>query len=371
MTVLDTTDITFAFNNDDYGNYTIREKLKHDHIFRYSNPINVYAKVAGYYKQDENPENYSFSDIYNILNLFKDKYNIRRYDHFYIDTPDARKISHEKLLKCFNVFNQFTCLGLSIALDYSMDELGGSTHKYLSWTAHLNELEELKKASTLEWYRYRVSKYMNKVMGTLKKDKNANRTNLFFLMLGYKCIENFKYGDTPPEALADLVINMNDTIIGAFDNWNMSDVAKSEKVVMSKYSVNKLRKELKAQQEARQRKYNKLLKEFNKLDTEFDCIEFIEEHAEKSGNLYACGYVNPTNAPERTTTVRIFYNPNNDGHEWDCSVRDYKSCDDYNGSDSDMARRYLAGAWYKTFTTETKLSITVDGLSFEKVLKQD
>lgn len=370
MTVLDTTDITFAFNNDDYGNYTIREKLRHDHIFRYSNPINVYAKVAGYYKQDENPENYSFNDIYNILNLFKDKYNISKYNHFYIDTPDARKITHEKLLQCFNMFNQFACLGLSIALDYSMDELGGSTHKYLSWTTQLHRLEGLKGVS-LKAYRNILADYMHRLFRTMEKDKNANQTNLFFLILGYKCIENFKYGDTPPEALADLVISLNNTIIGAFDNWNMSEVAKSEKLIISKYSVNKLRKELKAQQEARQRKYNKLLKEFNKLDTEYQCINFIEEHAEESGSLYARGYVDPTNAPERTTTVRIFYNPNNDGHEWDCSTRDYKSCNDYNGSDSDMARRYLAGAWYKTFTTETKLSITVDGLSFEKELKQD
>lgn len=368
-TVLNTTDITFAFNNDNYGNYTIREKLRDEHIFRYSNPINVYAKVAGYYKQDENPENYSFNDIYNVLTLFKDKYDISKYNEFWIDLPDSRKISHEKLLQCYDMFNQFTRLGLSIALDYSMDELGGNKHRYLSWNTHLNELEELKGASTLEWYRYRVSKYMDKVMSTVKKDKNANKTNLFFLMLGYKCIENFKYAGTPPEALADLVISINDSIIGTFDNWNMLDVAKDEKVIMSKYSVNKLRKELKAQQEARQRKYNKLLKEFNKLDTEYQCINFIEEHAEESGSLYARGYVNPTNAPERTTTVRISYNPNNDGHEWDCSVRDYKSCNDYNGSDSDMPRRYLASAWYKTFTTETKLNIIVDGMSFEKELK--
>ena len=368
-TVLNTTDITFSFNNDNYGNYTIREKLRDEHIFRYSNPINVYAKVAGYYKQDENPENYSFDDIYNVLNLFKDNYGISNYNEFWIDLPDSRKISHEKLLQCYDIFNQFTRLGLSIALDYSMDELGGNKHRYLSWSTHLNELEELKGASTLEWYRYRVSKYMDKVMSTLKRDKNANKTNLFFLMLGYKCIENFKYAGTPPEALADLVISINDSIIRTCDNWNMLDVVKNEKVIMSEYSVNKLRKELKAQQEARQRKYNKLLKEFNKLDTEYQCINFIEKHAEESGSLYARGYVNPINAPERTTTVRISYNPNNDGHEWDCSVRDYKSCNDYNGSDSDMPRRYLASAWYKTFTTETKLSIMVDGMDFEKELK--
>lgn len=367
-TVLGTTDITFSFDNDQYGSYVLREKLRDKHIFRYANPISVYAEVVGYYNQQENLENYTFSDIYNILNLMRYNYNISKYGHFYINLPDERKITHEKLLKCYDIFNQFICLGLSIALDYSLENLGGSTHKYFSWTTQLHRLEGLKGVSLKE-YRNRLEDYMHRLFRIIEKDTNANPTNLFFLMLGYKCIEHFKYSDTPPEVLADLVINMNNEIVNSFDNWDMLNIAKSEKVIISKTSVNKLRKELKAQQAAQQRKYNKLLKEFNKLDTEYQCINFIEEHAEKSGSLYACGHINPTNAPERTTTVRISYNPNNEEHEWDCSVRDYKSCNDYNGSDNDMPRRYLASAWYKTFTDETKLSINVDGMSFEKELK--
>lgn len=124
------------------------------------------------------------------------------------------------------------------------------------------------------------------------------------------------------------------------------------------------------QQEEKRIRYEKLLKEFNKLETEFDVINFVEENTKDHGSIYARGYVDPTNMPERKTTVNIMYNPCREGKEWECYSRDYRSNNDYCGSDYDMGRRYLAGAWYETFTTETKLSVTIDGLTFEKEYKQ-
>lgn len=369
MTVLDTTELTFAFENQDYGNYTTREQLRKERVFRCYNPISFYAKIINYYKQPKNSEQYSFSDIYNILKLFRNNYEISKYNQICIGTPDERKITHEKLVSCYNILTEFVSLALSIALEYSFDTLNGQNNNFLSWTTRLHRLEFLKTV-TLDRYIEKISMYLSDIKSEMQKNANSNKTNLFFLIVGCKSIQYFKYYLEEPEIVATCVIMCNNTIKAEFENWNKSELLKSEKILISNYSIKKLQAKLKAEKEAKEKKYNELLKEFNKIKTEFDVINFVEENTEKSANIYAKGYVNPTNLPERTTTVRIFYNPDREDNEWNCNSRDYRSNDDYCGSSSDMARRYLAGAWYQTFTTETKLSVTVDGLSFEKEFKE-
>lgn len=370
MAVINTTELTFNFENQDYGTYTMREQLRKNRIFDTYNPISFYAKIINYYNQSENTEQYSFSDIYNILNIFRSNYDISKYNQVYIGTPDERKITHEKLIKCYNTLIEFATLGLSIALDYSFDTLNGagSQYAFLDHNSYLNRLEYLNSAS-LSRYRDIVADYMLRVFRNMEKNKNANQTNLFFLILGYKCIEYFKYADTPVESLSTLVINCNNTISGEFENWGKLDVAKKDGVLISKNGVIKMKKELEAEKEAKEKKYKELLKEFNKIKTEYQVIQFVMENTEKSASIYAKGHVVPLYTPERTTIVNIGYNPDREDKEWDCHSRDYISNDDYCGWDDDMARRYLAGAWYLTFTTETKLNIIIDGLSFEKEYK--
>lgn len=367
MTVLNTTELTFCFENQDYGNYTIREQLRKNHILDRYNPISFYAKIINFYNQSENTEQYSFSDIYNILNIFRSNYDISKYNQVYIGTPDAREITHEKLVSCYNILTEFVSLALSIALDYSFDTLGGQNNNFLSLHTNLYRLESLKTL-TLNKYIEKILAYLNDIIINMRKNANSNKTNLFFLILGEKSLQHFKYVDMP-EIVAECVIKCNNTIKGEFENWNKSELLKSEKILISNYSIKKLQAKLKAEKEAKEKKYNELLKEFNKIKTEYQVIKFIMENTEKSASIYAKGHVVPLYTPERTTIVNISYNPDREDKEWTCHSRDYISNDDYCGWDDDMARRYLAGAWYLTFTTETKLSVTVDGLTFEKEYK--
>lgn len=367
MAVINTTELTFNFENQDYGTYTMREQLRKNRIFDTYNPISFYAKILGFYNQSENSEQYSFSDIYNILNLFRSNYEISKYNQVYIGIPDERKITHEKLVSCYNTLNEFVSLALSIALDYSFDTLNGQNDNFLSLHTNLYRLESLKTL-TLNKYIEKILAYLNDIIINMRKNANSNKTNLFFLILGEKSLQHFKYVDKP-EIVAECVINCNNTIKAEFENWNKSKLLKSEEILISNYSIKKLQAKLKAEKEAKEKKYNSLLKEFNKIKTEFNVIQFVMENTEKSASIYAKGYVNPTNMPERTTIVNIGYNPDREDKEWDCHSRDYRSNDDYCGSDEDMARRYLAGAWYETFTTETKLNIIIDGLSFKKEYK--
>ena len=204
----------------------------------------------------------------------------------------------------------------------------------------------------------------------MQKNPNSNKTNLFFLFIGGRALNDFKYVDMP-EIVAECVIKCNNTIKREFENWNKAELLKSGEILISNSSIKKLQAKLKAEKEAKEKKYNSLLKEFNKIKTEYDVIQFVMENTEKSASIYAKGYVNPTNMRERTTIVNIGYNPDREDKEWNCHSRDYRSNDDYCGWDDDMARRYLAGAWYQTFTTETKLDITIDSLSFSKEFKQN
>lgn len=367
MAVINTTELTFTFENQDYGTYTMREQLRKNRIFDTYNPIPFYAKILNFYNQSENSEQYSFSDIYNILNLFRSTYNISKYNQVYIGIPDERKITHEKLVSCYNTLNKFVSLALSIALDYSFDTLNGQNNNFLSLDTELYRLKALKTVN-LDRYIEILSMYLNGIKSEMQKNANSNKTNLFFLIVGYKALQHFKYVDMP-EIVAECVIKCNNTIKAEFENWNKSELLKSEKILISNYSIKKLQAKLKAEKEAKEKKYNSLLKEFNKIKTEYDVIQFVMENTEKSASIYAKGYVNPTNMRERTTIVNIGYNPDRENKEWDCHSRDYISNDDYCGWDDDMARRYLAGAWYETFTTETKLNIIIDGLSFEKEYK--
>lgn len=367
MAVINTTELTFTFENQDYGTYTMREQLRKNRIFNTYNPISFYAKILNFYNQSENSEQYSFSDIYNILNIFRSTYNISKYNQVYIGIPDERKITHEKLVSCYNTLNEFVSLALSIALDYSFDTLNGQNDNFLSLHTNLYRLESLKTL-TLNKYIEKILAYLNDIIINMRKNANSNKTNLFFLILGEKSLQHFKYVDKP-EIVAECVINCNNTIKAEFENWNKSELLKSEEILISNYSIKKLQEKLKAEKEAKEKKYNSLLKEFNKIKTEYDVIQFVMENTEKSASIYAKGYVNPTNMRERTTIVNIGYNPDREDKEWDCHSRDYISNDDYCGWDDDMARRYLAGAWYQTFTTETKLNIIIDGLSFEKEYK--
>lgn len=367
MAVVDTTELTFNFENQDYGNYTIREQLRKNRIFDTYNPIPFYAKILGYYNQSENSEQYSFSDIYNILNIFRSTYNISKYNQVYIGIPDERKITHEKLVSCYNILNEFVSLALSIALDYSFDTLNGQNNNFLSMTTRLHRLEYLKTVN-LDRYIEKLSLYLNDIISIMQKNPNSNKTNLFFLFIGGRALNDFKYVDMP-EIVAECVIKCNNTIKAEFENWNKSELLKSEEILISNYSIKKLQEKLKAEKEAKEKKYNSLLKKFNKIKTERNVIQFVMENTEKSASIYAKGHVVPLYTPERTTIVNISYNPDREDKEWDCHSRDYISNDDYCGWDDDMARRYLAGAWYQTFTTETKLNIIIDGLSFEKEYK--
>ena len=367
MAVINTTELTFNFENQDYGTYTMREQLREQRIFRYYNPISFYAKILGFYNQSENSEQYSFSDIYNILNLFRSIYNISKYNQVYIGIPDETKVTHEKLVSCYNTLGEFVSLALSIALDYSFDTLNGQNNNFLSLDTELYRLKALKTVN-LDRYIEILSMYLNGIKSEMQKNANSNKTNLFFLIIGYKALQHFKYVDMP-EIVAECVIKCNNTIKAEFENWNKSELLKSEKILISNYSIKKLQAKLKAEKEAKEKKYNSLLKEFNKIKTEYDVIQFVMENTEKSASIYAKGHVVPLYTPERTTIVNISYNPDREDKEWDCHSRDYISNDDYCGWDDDMARRYLAGAWYLTFTTETKLNIIIDGLSFEKEYK--
>ena len=367
-TIVDSKVMTYHFYNDSFGGTNLHKVICNKGIFRRYNPISFYAKAVGYYKQSENEGEYNFNDIQNILIMVKNNYNINKYDDIQIGIMDSRKVTQAELKNCYNILTQFVTLGLSIVLDYSFDNMGGSNQNYLSFTTHLSLLEDIK-SYTFDRYIDRIEQYIRRVMNTMRKDKNVNSNNLFFVYLGHKSLKHFGYADTPDDAPATLVFTINDLLKGTFDNWNKTELLKSEKILISNYSIKKLQAKLKAEKKVKEKKYNELLKKFNKLKTEFNVINFVEENTEKSANIYAKGYVNPTNLPERTTTVRIFYNPDKKDNEWDCISRDYRSNDDYYGSSSDMARRYLAGAWYLTYTTETKLSVTVDGLSFEKEYK--
>lgn len=367
MAVINTTELTFTFENQDYGTYTMREQLRKNRIFDTYNPISFYAKIIGFYNQYENSEQYSFSDIYNILNIFRSTYNISKYNQVYIGIPDETKVSHEKLVSCYNTLNEFVSLALSIALDYSFDTLNGQNNNFLSLYTELYRLKALKTVN-LDRYIEILSMYLNGIKSEMQKNANSNKTNLFFLIIGYKALQHFKYVDMP-EIVAECVIKCNNTIKAEFENWNKSELLKSEKILISNYSIKKLQAKLKAEKEAKEKKYNSLLKEFNKIKTEYDVIQFVMENTEKSASIYAKGHVVPLYTPERTTIVNISYNPDREDKEWDCHSRDYISNDDYCGWDDDMARRYLAGAWYETFTTETKLNIIIDGLSFEKEYK--
>lgn len=367
MAVTDTTELTFNFENQDYGTYTIREQLREKRIFRYYNPISFYAKILGYYNQSENSEQYSFSDIYNILNIFRSNYDISKYNQVYIGIPDERKVTHEKLVSCYNTLSEFVSLALSIALDYSFDTLNGQNNNFLSMTTRLHRLEYLKTVS-LDRYIEKLSLYLNDIISIMQKNPNSNKTNLFFLFIGGRALNDFKYVNMS-EIVAECVIKCNNTIKAEFENWNKSELLKSEEILISNYSIKKLQEKLKAEKEAKEKKYNSLLKKFNKIKTERNVIQFVMENTKKSASIYAKGYVNPTNMRERTTIVNISYNPDREDKEWNCHSRDYRSNDDYCGWDDDMARRYLAGAWYETFTTETKLNIIIDGLSFEKEYK--
>ena len=367
MAVINTTELTFTFENQDYGTYTMREQLRKNRIFDTYNPISFYAKIIGFYNQYENSEQYSFSDIYNILNIFRSTYNISKYNQVYIGIPDERKITHEKLVSCYNTLSEFVSLALSIALDYSFDTLNGQNNNFLSLDTELYRLKALKTVN-LDRYIEILSMYLNGIKSEMQKNANSNKTNLFFLIIGYKALQHFKYVDMP-EIVAECVIKCNNTIKAEFENWNKSELLKSEKILISNYSIKKLQAKLKAEKEAKEKKYNSLLKEFNKIKTEYDVIQFVMENTEKSASIYAKGHVVPLYTPERTTIVNISYNPDREDKEWDCHSRDYISNDDYCGWDDDMARRYLAGAWYLTFTTETKLNIIIDGLSFEKEYK--
>lgn len=369
MAVINTTELTFNFENQDYETYTMREQLRKNRIFDTYNPISFYAKILGFYNQSENSEQYSFSDIYNILILFRSTYNISKYNQVYIGIPDETKVSHEKLISCYNTLNEFVALALSIALDYSFDTLNGQNDNFLSLHTNLYRLESLKTL-TLNKYIEKILAYLNDILINMRKNANSNKTNLFFLILGEKSLRHFKYVDKP-EIVAECVIKCNNTIKAEFENWNKSELLKSEEILISNYSIKKLQEKLKAEKEAKEKKYNSLLKEFNKIKTEYDVIQFVTENTEKLASIYAKGYVNPTNMRERTTIVNIGYNPDREDKEWDCHSRDYISNDDYCGWDDDMARRYLAGAWYETFTTETKLDITIDSLSFSKEFKQN
>lgn len=367
MAVVDTTELTFCFENQDYGNYTIREQLRKKRVFDYYNPISFYAKIINFYNQSENTEQYSFSDIYNILNMFKSNYNISKYSQVYIGTPDEKKITHEKLVSCYNTLIEFVSLALSIALDYSFDTLNGQNNNFLSLTTGLHRLEALKTVSR-DRYIEKVSMYLSDIRSEMQKNTNSNKTNLFFLFIGCRALHEFEYIDMP-ELKAECVIKCNNTIKAEFEKWNKSGLLKSEKIPISNYLIKKLQAKLKAEKEAKEKKYNELLKEFNKIKTEFDVIKFVQKNTEKSASIYAKGHVVPLYTPERTTIVNISYNPDREDKEWDCHSRDYISNDDYCGWDDDMACRYLAGAWYLTFTTETKLNIIIDGLSFSKEYK--
>ena len=369
MAVTDTTELTFNFENQNYGTYTMREQLRKNRIFDTYNPISFYAKILGFYNQSENSEQYSFLDIYNILILFRSTYNISKYNQVYIGIPDETKVSHEKLISCYNTLTEFVSLALSIALDYSFDTLNGQNNNFLSMTTRLHRLEYLKTVN-LNRYIEKLSLYLNDIINIMQKNPNSNKTNLFFLFIGGRALNDFKYVDMP-EIVAECVIKCNDTIKAEFENWNKSELLKSEEILISNYSIKKLQVKLKAEKEAKEKKYNSLLKEFNKIKTEYDVIQFVMENTEKSASIYAKGHVVPLYTPERTTIVSIGYNPDREDKEWDCHSRDYRSNDDYCGWDDDMARRYLAGAWYETFTTETKLDITIDSLSFSKEFKQN
>lgn len=368
-TIVDSKVMTYHFYNDSFGGMNLHEVICNKGIFRRYNPITFYAKVVGYYKQSENEGEYNFNDVQNILTMVKNNYNINKYDDVQIGIIDNRKVTQAELKNCYNILTQFVTLGLSIVLDYSFDNMGGSNQNYLSFTTHLSLLEGIK-SYTFDRYIDRIEQYMRRVMNTMCKDKNVNSNNLFFVYLGHKSLKHFGYADTPDDAPATLVFAINDLLKDTFDNWNKIQVAKDNNVIISDYMLNKRKKELEKQQEEKRIRYEKLLKEFDKLETEFDVINFVEENTKDHGSIYARGYINPTNMPERTTTVNIIYNPNREGKEWTCYSRDYRSNDDYCGSDGDMARRYLAGAWYQTFTTETKLNVMVDGLSFEKEFKE-
>ena len=365
MSVNNTTNITFCFDSQDYASYTTREQLRRAHIFGRYNPICFYARHLNYFKQAENTEDYTFNDIYNILTMFSSTYQA----NIYIGLPDERFCTKEKIEYCYNFLTQCTCLCLSICLDYSFDNIVNDN--FLDVPSGLFKLENIKNYNTKD-YIEQIKKYISFVINKIKKDKNySSEKNLFILNLGLKSITQFTYPSIPYSCIINFVKKINNTIYSSFENYNKLNLLKSENIYISDDLIRKQIKLFKEKEKAEKTKYNKLLKQFNKIKTEYDCISFIMENAEKSAFIYAKGHVNPINMPERTTTVRIQYFPENDENSWICTSNDYRGNNNYNGEDYDMARRYLAGAWYQTFTTETKLDIAIDNLNFSKEFKQN